>query len=252
MILLVSGEGPTDIGRCNNGQGQCVGNDFRAGPMAVIIDKLFFPLANYSLLDSDAMEFVSEHALSVQSRQLPMTLSAGKKRDYETGFFFKNARALAQLATARKTTLPPDTPVGAVLFRDADGTCSTEHGLWEKKVESMESGFKAEAFELGVPMVPKPKSEAWILCALKEDPYRSCVGLETSLSGNDNAANSAKKQLEERLQALGKTIHDLADMVTNGPISPDSIDMPSFNCFRDRLKSVTHAMLGHTHIATGA
>lgn len=252
MILLVSGEGPSDIGSCSNGHGQCSGADFRAGPMAVIIDKIAESVTMYSLLAIGAVEFVSEHALCSHSKQKIKNTFAfvGKKRDYETAFFFKNARALARLAKDR--TMAEGAPVGAILFRDADGTRSTERGLFEQKWKSIVDGFSAEQFDYGVPMVPKPKSEAWLLCALKPNPYQSCAGLETSLSGSDHAPNPAKEQLEARLQALGKTIDDLSDMVTDGTISPSRIDMPSFNQFKARLESVTYAMCGRRQPTTGA
>ncbi len=243
MILLVSGEGSSDIGTSEYGADQDAGAAFRPGPMAVMIDKLFDLTAQFSLLDSGAMEFVSKHDLCALSKRLPMAL-AGRKRGYEMAVFFKNARALARLAKEKARSLPPATPVGAVLFHDADGTRSTERGLAETKRESISTGFAAEDFANGVPMVPKPKSEAWLLCALKPHPYQSCAGLETSLSGNDNAPHSAKDQLTAVLTARGKTVGDLADMVRDGTVSPSRIDMPSFNQFRDRLATVVCQMLG--------
>jgi len=40
MILVLSGEGPTDLGRCNNGAGECLDGSLDIGPLAVIIDKM--------------------------------------------------------------------------------------------------------------------------------------------------------------------------------------------------------------------
>lgn len=241
MIFVASGEGSSDIGACTNQTGRCSGTEFRAGPMAVILDKVVHSEINYSLLDSAAMEFVSEMTLAGLSRELPMALSAGKKRDYETAYHFKAARALARLAAERKAA--EGCEVGAVLFRDADGTRSTERGLYEAKRKSIEDGFVAETFPHGVPMVPKPKSEAWLLCALKANPYQHCADLEESLSGNDKSPNPAKAQLEARLTQLGKEVTDLSEMVKDGAIAPERIDMPSFNRFRERLVEVTQAML---------
>ena len=249
MLLLVSGEGQTDIGAWADGSGQCAGADFRPGPMAVIIDRLVEQVAGYSLLDSAAMEFISECTLKVRSKRLPVVLSAGKRRDYETALFFKNARALAQLAKAK---VSPTAPVGAILFRDADGTRSTERGLFEQKWKSIEDGFRAEGFGLGVPMVPKPKSEAWLLCALKSQPYQHCAGLEDSLSGNDRAPSPAKAQLASVLSARGKTVGDLVAMLGDGSIAPNRIDMPSFNRFRDRPETVARSMLRRPSPTPGA
>ncbi len=242
MIFMVSGEGSSDIGACIHQTGECSGADFRAGPMAVIVDKLVEGVAGYSLLDSEAFEFIAEARLARLAKDLPMALSAGKKRDYETAYFFKGARALARLAVARKAQAQCE--VGAVLFRDADGTRATEQGLFEAKWASIEGGFQAEGFPHGIPMVPKPKSEAWVLCALKINPYQSCEVLEKSLSGNDNSPNPAKAQLEAILTDSGKEVTDLADMVADGTIDPNRIDMPSFNRFRARMEEATRQMLG--------
>jgi hypothetical protein len=241
MIFVVSGEGPSDMGACTNQMGQCNGVDFRPGPMAVIVDKLVEREIDYSLLGIEAMEFVSEMTLARLSKGLPIRLSAGKKSEYETAYHFKAARALARLAFERKAAEACE--VGAVLFRDADGTRSTERGLYEAKRKSIEDGFVAETFFHGIPMVPKPKSEAWLLCALKANPYQHCADLEDSLSGNDNSPNPAKAQLDEILTAAGKEVDDLSQMVGDGEIDPARIDMPSFTRFRDRLIEVTRAML---------
>jgi hypothetical protein len=245
MILVVSGEGPSDIGRCENGHGECSGKEFVAGPMAIIIDKLVEPIANYSLLRAGAIEFISESCLAGHAKKLPkrkLAISIGKRRKFETAYHFKNARALA--FEAKKRAAKVHCPVGAVLFRDADGTRSTEKGLFEAKWNSMVAGFEAEDFDHGIPMVPKPKSEAWLLCALKAQPYQHCAGLENSLSGNDNNPNPAKQQLANVLIQKGKTVGDLADMVEDETISTSRIDMPSFNRFRRRLEDVTRRMLG--------
>ena len=47
-------------------------------------------------------------------------------------------------------------------------------------------------------MIPKPKSEAWLICALKRDPYQVCERLEAR-SGNDQSPNSLKRELEQLL-----------------------------------------------------
>jgi hypothetical protein len=239
MILLVSGEGPGDIGSCTNGQLQCAGSDFKAGPMAGIIDKLAEPIINYSLLDTQAMEFVSEHEVSLHSKRSPKRYPTmpGKKHGLETAFFSKNARSLAQLAK-KKMADNPGTPIGAVLFHDKDNEAS-----FHQKWKSIEDGFKLEEFEYGVPMLPNPKSEAWLICALKANPYQNCAKLETSLPGTDGAPHSAKKILEDLLSRKGKTVSDLTDMITDGLINPSRISMHSFDCFKTRLEDVIRRML---------
>lgn len=46
MILLLSGEGPSDIGSCMAATGECEGEDFRPGPMALLIDRLVEPIGD--------------------------------------------------------------------------------------------------------------------------------------------------------------------------------------------------------------
>ncbi len=240
MIFVVSGEGPSDIGACGNSRSECSGADFKPGAMAVIIDKIVEQASGLSPLNCSAMEFISESALA--SVEFPRTLIAmGKKSRPETASHTRHAQ---QLAAVAKRFEAPGVPVAAVLFRDADGTRSTERGLYEAKCEAIDRGFISANFENGIAMVPKPKSEAWLLCALKPEPYQHCASLENDLSGNDHSPNPAKQQLTERLTLLHKEFNDLPDLVTDGTISPFRIDMPSFECFRRRLVEVTNRMLG--------
>ena len=250
MIFVVSGEGPSDMGECANATGECSYNDFTRGPMAVVIERLADTTAGFDFAH-ESLEFVSEaRRCEVAKNDVQRSYIAGKKRGFEEAYFFKEARALALLAKKKK--LERQCPVAAVLFRDADGTRSTERGLFETKLKSINDGFEAEDFELGVPMVPKPKSEAWLICALKRDRYQNCSSLEERLSGNDNAPNSAKTELEALLTARRKTPSELADMVADGTIDPLQISMPSFTTFRNRLEYVTNRMLGRPTTATSA
>jgi len=244
MIFVVSGEGPTDIGTCRNGMDSCKGDEFRAGPMTHIIDKLVEPLTKYSLLQSGAIEFVSERRLSnVKVRK--SALKGKKRNQYDTAreqkYFYQNARQLAYLALNKQ--VENQCSVVAILFRDADGTRNTRKGLYDRKWRSMELGFQAEDFKWGVPMIPKPKSEAWLLCALKNNPYQNCDQLEEKLPANDVSPNSAKKQLNRALANRKRTKDDLASMVEEGDIDAKQISMPSYSRFRQRLESVVRDSL---------
>ncbi len=101
----------------------------------------------------------------------------------------------------------------------------------------MLDGFAEEGFARGVPMIPKPKSEAWIICALKAEPYIGCDPLEDR-SGNDNSPASLKRELE---QMLGEpaTRELLRGKIEDGSIDCHRITMPSFLSFRGRLEEVT-------------
>lgn len=242
MILLVSGEGPSDIGSCRADVGwTCEGTAFQPGPMAWFVDKLVESHWGYSPLAASSCVFISEHALAHHCREQKMgTTLPGKKKAIETAYFFKNARGLARLAKARASR--DKCPVAAILFRDCDGTRSSQKSLWADKVNSMEAGFEAENFRLGVAMVPKPKSEAWLLCAVQDVKYQNCARFE-DISGNDASPNSAKDLLDQTLQGRERCFGDVCGMIEQGEIDPRQIAMPSFDRFRERMDDVAREMM---------
>ena len=246
MYLLLSGEGKTDMGVCYPAQEQCEGDQFKAGAMAVIVDQLV-ELAqgfDFSHLDSERICFVSENCLAnnkFEPIEKDKSLKArGKKRPKETLYYFNNARVLADLA--KKKTVEIDDKVVAVLFRDSDGTASAGRGDWRTKRESMIRGFAAEEFEWGVAMIPKPKSEAWLLCALKDNPYQHCIQLE-DVTGNDDGEKPLKEQLTEILNG-NDSIIEINEMLKSKQIDIEQIDMPSFVAFREVLDSVVKNVMG--------
>jgi hypothetical protein len=93
----------------------------------------------------------------------------------------------------------------------------------------MLDGFQEEGFTGGVPMIPKPTSEAWLLCALKENPYEGCAALE------DRSPKSLKDELR-KLQGRLPTREDLCQMLVEKKMDIEQIDMPSFAPFRSRLE----------------
>jgi len=242
MILMISGEGAGDMGVCRGTVGdECAGADFRPGPMAWLIDKLVAPEWGFSPMESGSVVFVSEGCLTRYCKDEVRTMALpGKGKPRETRFFYKTAMGLGRMAKAK--ALVAECRVGAVLFRDTDGTRSKPVGEWRDKVESMERGFAAEGFDFGVAMMPRPKSEAWLLCALKAQPYQHCALLEEE-SGNDASLDSLKKQVGEALAAVDKMPGDLSDLVADGTIDASRIDMPSYNRFRDRMRDVAARML---------
>ena len=104
-------------------------------------------------------------------------------------------------------------------------------------------GFQAEAFDLGVPMLPKPKSEVWLLCAVQRHQYVSCARFE-EISGNDASPKSAKKRLDEELASRGWDHHKVCEKIRDGSIQGDLIAMPSYDRFRRRLVEVASTMAG--------
>jgi hypothetical protein len=234
MFFLFSGEGSTDLGLCAGNSEMCVGIDYLHGPMTFFVEHLVKAKHPDSPLKWGRVGFASKSALVTRAIQMktPRSLALpGKKRRKETMFFYNNARALAQIAIDKEQEL--NDSVVAILFRDSDGTASAGRGLWPEKRESMTRGFLIEGFHRGVAMVPKPKSEAWILCAVKKE-YRHCNALEER-SGNDRSPSSLKAELESHLgQSVTRDL--LCRMITDGLIDCVRINMPSFSVFKDELE----------------
>ena len=91
-------------------------------------------------------------------------------------------------------------------------------------------------------MIPKPKSEAWLLCATKQNPYQHCDCLEDE-SGNDKGKSPLKEQLVKSL--VGKTSSfDMAQLINNKQIAITRIDMLSFNIFKSDLEKVVKMAMG--------
>lgn len=244
MKLLISGEGTSDLGACNNAQGQCSDEFFNPGPMAVWLTRLWEESFKYNLLYSpETLVFVSETALAQQTKQAVkgkrMQPLRGKDKPAETGVHFNNARQLGLMA--KQLTEDAQTPVMAVFFRDTDGTRSAPGQLWQTKWDSILNGFSAATFDFGVPMLPMPKSEAWLLCAGKTARH-SHEGLE-AISGNDDSPHSAKTQLDEFFGSH-QAAHQLADWCQENPADwSNLLTMPSFKKFFARFQEVATSLL---------
>lgn len=231
MRFLLSGEGPTDLGKCNYPQTDgCSGKDFTPGPMARILDVLVEEETGRSFLDDGDFEYLSRRSLDDPCLRPNRKVLTGLKRVQETGLYFLNAYALgAHACAARKES---DGPVVAVLFRDADGNRAARRSQRKDKVASIADGFKAAGCEFGIPMVPRPTCEAWLLCALEKN-YQGCAKLE-ALSGSDKTPKPLKKRLEQRLGGKDDA-QAQADLVRDRVVDPTKIDMPSYNEFRFAL-----------------
>ena len=226
MHLVLSGEGKTDIGRLSYAS-----TEFIPASMYYLIDKIIEQVYDYSFCDfkNEMITFIPEPELTKLTKKLPVY--TGKKGIKGTAYFRNNAIALAKKAKEISKELDDD--VITILFRDADGTKSTIKGLWEDKVASIENGFKIGGFVRGVAMVPKPQSEAWLICALKNKSYEQCEKLE-NWSGNDKS----EKNLKDELDASGISSDEINEMIQSGAIDIDKIDMPSFEYFTKRLREL--------------
>lgn len=131
MYFLLSGEGPTDIGLCSDGMNACEGNSHLKGPMAIIISQLVEQRLQFSFMDTRYYGYVSKRELvnraSIFKSEKKSLRLPGKKKPKETGYFYRNARALALCAKDKEVEL--NDKVIAVFFRDSDGTASADRGL---------------------------------------------------------------------------------------------------------------------------
>lgn len=227
MYLVVSGEGETDIGKSNEA----------IGPLSKLIDKFIELYSGYSLLEAEMLEVIHETRITEISRDrtiIKPLSRRGKKTQQETREFYSAARALAYIAQNVEVQ-----PSLAVLFHDSD---SNKWPDYNTKRLSMEHGFETQEYENGVPFVAQPKSEAWLLCALKNG-YQNCSSFE-SRSGNDNSPNSLKGELEEHLGEASTRIK-LNELVDDGQIDLAQItDMESMTDFQNSMKEVLERILG--------
>jgi len=235
MYFLFSGEGATDFGTPTFADTLCEGDNYDRGPMAFVVDRIVHHRHSYSIIEAGNCGFLSKQALAARAKLLkhPKMSMPRKDKEKETAYFFRNARALASYAKDKEKN---GDEVVAILFRDSDGNASSGRGEWDAKWNSMIDGFQAEGFSNGVPMLPKPTSEAWFLCALKNDPYQRCDSLEQR-SPSPKAKVVLKKELDEILKHTSSHT-DLCNHVKDGRIDALLINMPSFNKFRERLLEV--------------
>lgn len=253
MKLLLSGEGPTDLGIVTLGAS---GESFAPGPMAWIVDKLLERHhLSYSLIETHnagagCIVYVAKSRLASFAKQGKNNIRLpGFKYGKGNSFFASNAQCLG-LYAKKLSAEEAGTPVIAILFRDGDGTNSKNE--WSDKVESMRRGFELVEFRTGVSMVPNPKSEAWLICALRTPAYSGCASLEDE-SGNDNSSNPLKDQLARLCGGLHPSAETQADWVREGRVDPSRIEMPSFSVFKEDLRKAARIAgfsdLPHSHDA---
>lgn len=235
MYFLFSGEGATDTGSGKGIDTICEGDNYEPGPMTVITDQLYKTKHGKSFISDKRCGFISKKNLLKQAKtgktRKKSVKLPGKKRKKETAYFYRAAYAFGVLAHEEQNNR--NEKVIAVLFRDSD---SQQRGLWQDKWQSMLNGFQDAAFEYGVPMLPKPISEAWLLCALKKNPYQNCSTLEKRSSSPD-----AKKPMKTELSKAcnGKASRSaLCALIEKGNVDARQINMPSFNAFKSRLIEV--------------
>jgi len=220
--VLVSGEGKTDMGELNYPDMEPA--NFNKGPMTCLAEQIIKQrTGEFPHIELIAKKTLTQKAKSSHRMKLP-----GKKSRQKTAFFYKNAYILGQIALEKQYDI-------AILFRDTDGTQSSSPSNWKERADSIHDGFKASGFQNGVAMVPKPTSEAWILCCLQK--YQNCEKLE-KLRGNENSSKHPKKIIEQITGSV-PTMEFLVKIACEDNCDTEQIDMPSFNAFKTCLEKIT-------------
>lgn len=219
---FLHGEGKTDLG-------QVVLGTFEAGPCYRLLEQ-----ASQLELEPNYKLKRDIEMIGRQKVSLP-----GSHRGQGTALYFKNAQSLAILAQQSCGSEPHL----CVLFRDSDGTQSSSRDDWQNKFDSIIQGFKAGNCGTGVAMLPRPKSEGWMLCALRRDKSQHCDALEER-SGNDASPNSLKAELDKVLKSrkLDSSAETLNRLIDQGEIHHSHIKMPSFESFLATLRAAELAL----------
>lgn len=201
MIFLISGEGKTDFGQKNPTE---IGVAVEYGPLSYILDKIIEEKFSFSPIESDnsipdgCFYFFSKSELCDYSKNLSKSRKLigipGKKSSGLEGHgwlaFALGLKAI-EISNEKKDDVIP------VFFRDTDN--STEND-YNKKLNNIKYGFIHSGIgSKSIPVLAKPKSEAWLLCIA--DNY--CHGSDYENGpANDDSPNSLKKQLGIKLAEL--------------------------------------------------
>ena len=225
MYFVLTGEGNSDLGYSAE----------HPGVLVRLLEKLASDISDEDL----GYEFASRSDLAAKmpkdSDSSRPILLRGNKRKYPYLITIqRTAEALGRIASELENT-------GAVFFHDCDFTHSEVNNpdeYYRQVVCSMEQGFEFANYSNGVPMVPKPRSESWLLCHYQATPYENCARFE-KLPANDRAENSGKKLLERFFNCRESQIYEHIDI---DEIDWDQIDAPSFVFFKNRFQHVVERL----------
>lgn len=233
MHFILAGEGPSDLGSKDN-EGK-----FRKGAMTHIVDAI--ALRGYKCLPE--YQFLTKNDVKKLKKKNPRIIFERGIEDKHSGEIYLSAFCLGEEANQKGGSW------GVIFFTDADGTRSAPRDVWEKKVRDMQQGFDSSRNPHGIPMVPRPKSEAWLLGYYqkglpRQNAYNHCERFE-EMSGNDASPNSLKNLLQKALDPEGNPYDRITEEELHS-VKWEKIDMPSFNLFRKRLENVLAEMNGQT------
>jgi hypothetical protein len=245
--LLVTGEGPTDMGCCENQSDVCTGDDYQIGPVAILISKLlerYLPEWNADQLEFKNPELFTSFVYRFRLSQIAKEkqLIRPSKKGVRSGFVEHAQRAAALGDYAKLNAFQI-----AAYFHDTDGTRSEQRDdphRRENLVKAINEGFRAvDFFECGIAVVPKPTSEAWLLCMCKAVPYQHCNKLEDELSGNDRSPQRAPKKLLAEALNVEELDREILCKIAR-QVDIERIDMNSFNAVRQSLRQAIKTICG--------
>lgn len=236
MLFVISGEGSSDLGT------KGLDGTLKKGTMTLILDRLCEINCDcepdYELLtEGDVKRLRKSNPRDVRPR------GGVSKEDTET--LWLSSYCLAVYAKGKGEG------VALVYFKDSDGTNTSPRDKWERMVRAMYSGFKGAEFKWGVAMVPRPKSEAWLLAYYQKNDgvhqaYDQCERFE-EMSGNDGSPMSCKSLLKN-FCACDDDVY--ANVITKDAVETIDwcrVNMPSFTTFKKRFENVLAGLNGRPY-----
>jgi hypothetical protein len=234
--FILCGEGPTDLYYNEI--------DRKQGPLKDCVDRLldfFWDYRNYLQFKQ-----VSRTEISLSDKGKPekkTSIVRGNKNKFPNHHFIvASAKCLAQ--KAEETAMENDEPHkwGVIYFHDLDAnTNASVDEIYNASMSAMNEGFDSASFPHGVPMIPKTRSESWLLCLLDSDGGRNAKYFE-DLPMSDKSPNSGKKVLAALLNVSENESYSRIEEKRD-TFDWTSLQAPSFLVFRDRLKTVSAKLL---------
>ncbi|AWD69132.1 MULTISPECIES: hypothetical protein [Acinetobacter] len=235
--ILVTGEGGSDMGGSNNSHSISSGASYNLGPMALLAVRLLQKIIPDWNEDNIDFQSPNNWITCISGNELARQAKGVRKHRPSTklkkGFVEHANRATTMAGYAKDNGHQL-----AFYFHDTD-KCD-----FDDLHQSIMLGFNGIEGVHGIPMIPKPTSEAWLICSQKQDPYAHCTALEIELSGNDAASDeNAPKKVLARLLGQEATTEQQYEMVAGIDIT--RIDMPSYNQFKTDLTTAIEGVCGH-------
>lgn len=227
MIVLCSGEGPSDIGANDYNSTSGIYDTPKFGAMGNMLLSIL-QKCREDYHDSDCHIIIHKKELQKRVDEISTLFLSGIDRPAGCAYFIKAAYSLALIALDKQNCSKDD--VIAVLFRDSDPSSEAGNVLWKNKFKSIEDGFKLARFEFGVPMVPKPTSEAWCLAMFNASPS-VCRKLEEKINRDELKHDLDNKLFDEHI-----TKEEFYHRILTGELPLTELkDMNSFAVFQDKL-----------------